>query len=619
MHNRIRLILICLLLFINQVVTYAQTVAGTPTKFSEDPAVFIQELGDMMRKVKMAELDKSAEDFESLWNSGKLGPEHKKEMILLSNTMLKKKLKANPHFEKIMDLYIMAGTKRNLESQQMFKLMETTRKVMGNMDPNPAFAYVANLFLYFKYNMLYTNGFYKLKVTKPSKMSFDWVGPDVAADTGAPKIKEQVANQAFNDWEQETAPVVNPKLDEVSTQYQEIEVDLPQIGGPVITFEQVSLKFETGFDSASIRKTDGTYMIANGTWVGDKGVMDWTTAGLKRTEVYCELKKYSFRVKNAEFHADNVLLYYKNRLETTVLGAFEWKSKRKTSFDEAVYPRFKSYYNESRFKDIKDEGIYYLGGFSMEGRKVNSSSVYGGKSIIKLKNQGNWAVSMVSNRFDFNDTTITSNSAYTVVYYGNDSIVHPSVRVVYNTVRREIRLYKEKGKYKSCPFFDSGHNMEILTDLLVWDLDKKNIDFYILNAKTRVPGLFESLDFFTNPRFSELQGLYSFHPLMMLQGYAKQAGAEEFNIGDMADKFKQNLGSLRSAMVSVASQGFIEYDERNGNIRLKEKLFHYTNSQKSKKDYDQLSIPSLAPPRYNGQISIDSSDITIYGVDRFYL
>jgi hypothetical protein len=80
---------------------------------------------------------------------------------------------------------------------------------------------------------------------------------------------------------------------------------------------------------------------------------------------------------------------YKNRLETTVLGAFEWKTSKKVKYAEPIYPRFKSYYNESRFKDIKDEGIFYQGGFSMEGKRVNSSSVFGGKGIIKLKNKNN--------------------------------------------------------------------------------------------------------------------------------------------------------------------------------------------------------------------------------------
>jgi hypothetical protein len=593
-------------------------VAGLPTKFSETESAFIQELGDMMRKTKQVEVEKSAQEFEELWNSGKMNAEQKLAFVALANEMLKKKYRPTPHFEKVLDLFILAS-KRQMDPQPFLKLIETTRKVMANFQPNPAMAYVSNLFLYFKYNMLFTNGFYKLKVGKPGKINFDWVGPDIAADTGAPKVDENVSDKAFDDWDKETQAVGSQEAENKPTQYVEVPVDLPQISGPVINFESVSLKFETGFDSAAVRKTNGTYMIANGVWVGDGGLMDFLTAGLKRTEVYVELKKYSFRVKYAEISADNVMLYNKNRLEATVLGAFEWKSKRKTTFEEAVYPRFKSYYNESRFKDIKDEGIFYQGGFSMEGRRVNSSSVFGGKGVIKLKNKNNWAVSMVSNRFDFNDTTITSNSAYSVVYYGNDSIVHPSVRVVYNTVRREIRLYKEKGKFKDCPFFDSGHNLEMMCDLLVWDLDKSNIDLYVINAKNRVPALFESLDFFTNRRFSEIQGLYTYHPLMMLQGYAKKANSEEFNINDMSTDFKQNINSLKSGMATVAQMGFIDYDERTGNIKIREKLFRYTDAQKNKKDFDQLSVSSLGPSKFNAQISVDTSDITIYGVQKFFL
>ena len=599
--------------------TQSMPMAGYPAKFAETESEFIKEFDTFLRKTKLVEVDKSATEFGEMWSGGKLNPEQKQACILLFNTMLKKKYKPAPQFEKVVDMLIMAGTKKQLEPLPMLKLIQTTQKVMANFETTPAFAYVANIFLFFKFNMLYTNGFYKLKVSKPGKLNFDWIGPDASADTAASKVDEQVSNKAFNDWEQETVPAGSQVANQIDPQYQEVQVDLPEIAGPVIQFEQVSLKFETGFDSAALRKTNGTYMISNGTFVGDGGVMDWLTAGLKRSDVYAELKKYSFRVKYAQIQADNVLLYYKNRLETTVLGAFEWKSKRKTNFDEALYPRFKSYYNESRFKDIKDEGIYYKGGFSLEGRKVNSSSVYGGKGLIKLKNKSNWAISLVSNRFDFNDTTITSNSAYAVVYYGNDSIVHPSVRMVYNTVRREIRLYKEKGKFKECPFFDSGHNMEILLDLLVWDMDKTNVDFYIITGKTKVPALFESLDFFNNKRFSNIQGIYTFHPLMMLQGYAKKSGREEFTVDEMATDFKQNANSLRSAMVSIAASGFIEFDERNGNIKIREKLFHYTNSQKNKKDYDQLSIPSLNPARFNAQLSTDTADITVYGVDRFYL
>ena len=131
--------------------------AGYPTKFAETDAEFIQEFGDFLRKTKLVEVEKSATEFGEMWSSGKLNPEQKQACMGLFNTMLKKKYKPAPHFEKVVDMLIMAGTKRNLEPQPMLKLITTTQKVMGNFEPNPAFAYVANIFLYFKFNMLFTN------------------------------------------------------------------------------------------------------------------------------------------------------------------------------------------------------------------------------------------------------------------------------------------------------------------------------------------------------------------------------------------------------------------------------------------------------------------------------
>ena len=602
---------------------YAQTgtlpSSAYPAKFSDNEAEFLTQLSAFMNRTQLNNVAVSVNEFSNLWNSS-MTAEQKQACMQLFNNLVKKKLKPSPHFERMMDLIILAD-KRQLEPAVRLKLIQTSHKIIANMPPAQAFECIANIFLYLKYNLLYNNGFYKLKVSKPGKLSFDWIGPDasVILDT---TVSGQVSNKAFDDWNQEEqVPVgtTDENAPAVPAEYVEVPTDLPSIAGPVIQFEQVTLKFETGYDSASIRKTNGTYLLASGQFVGSKGVVDWQTAGLKRNEVYADLKDYSFRVKYAALQADNVMLYYKNRLESTVLGAFEWKTAKKVRYSEPVYPRFKSYYNESKFRDVKDDGIYYKGGFSLEGKRVNSSSVFGGKGILRIKNKDAWAISMVSNRFDFQDTAITSGSAYAVVYYGNDSIVHPSVRVVYNSVRREIRLYKERGKFKDCPFYDSGHNMEYMVDLLVWDLDKQNMDFYIVNGKTKVPALFESVDFFHQKRFSDLQGIFSFHPLMMLQGYAKKVGREEFLVDEMAQDFKQNPNALRAAMAQVASAGFIEYDPKSGNIKLKEKLFHYTNSQKNKKDFDQVSIPSVNPPTLNAQLNIDSSAVTVHGVDRFFL
>jgi hypothetical protein len=591
-------------------------VNSYPTRFSDNPGEFISQLSEFMNRSQLNNVAVTVTEFNAFW--GSLNEEQKKASMLLFNAMLKKKYKISPNFERVMDILILAS-KRQIQPDAILKLIQTNHRIIVNMPPKPAFEAIGNLFLYFKYNLLYNDGFYKLKVTRPEKLSFDWVGPDASIELDT-SSKGSVATQAFDDWNQEQAPAgTNDESTVVQEENKEVPVSLPSIAGPVIKFEQVSLKFETGFDSASIRRTNGTYMLSGGIWVGDKGTVDWQTAGLKRNDVFADLKQYSFRTKYAEFQADNVILYYKNRLESTVLGAFEWKTSRKLRNAEPAYPRFKSYYNESSFRDVKEEGIYYKGGFSMEGRRVNSSTVYGGKGVLKLKNKGRWAVSLVSNRFDFQDTAITSASAYAVVYHGDDSIVHPSVRVVYNNVRREIKLYKERGKFKDCPFYDSGHNMDYMADLLVWDMDKSNIDFHIINGRTKVPALFESVDFFENKRFADIQGIFSFHPLVMLHAYSLKTSRQEFLVDELAQDFKQNSNALRSAMVLVASMGFIDYDPSNGNIQLKSKLAHYANAQKNKKDYDQISIPSVNPPRLNARMNMDSSSVTVYGVDRFYL
>ena len=603
--------------------SWAQTgslpASAYPPSFSDDEAKFLTELTAFMNRAQLNNVTITVTEFTELWNS-RLSVEQKKAGMQLFNAMLKKKLKPSPHFERVMDLLILAG-KRPLEPPAMLKLIQTNHKTIVNLPPDQAFSCIGNLFLYFKYSLLHNDGFYKLKVSKPGKISFDWAGPDasIEADTSSGGA---VANKAFDDWNQEEPAPAGSSAEtpeQASAQNQEVQVDLPAIAGPVMQFEQVTLKFETGYDSASIRKTNGTFLLATGVWVGDKGVVDWQTAGLKRSEVYADLKQYSFRVKYAALQADNVMLFYKNRLESTVLGAFEWKTSKKVQNGEPVYPRFKSYYNESSFRDVKDDGILYRGGFSMEGRQVNSSSVFGGPGVLKLKNKDRWAVSLVSRRFDFLDTAITSASAAVVIYYGNDSIVHPSVRVVYNTLKREIRLYKNKGKLKDCPFFDSGHNMEYQVDLLTWDMDKPFMDLSIVNGKTKVPALFESVDFFHQQRFSDAQGIFSFHPLMMVQAYAKKAASEEFLADDMAQDYKQNPNAIRAAMTEIASSGFIEYNPANGNIKTTPKLYHYTNSQRKKKDFDQVSVPSVNPPKQNAKLLIDSSSIIVYGVDRFFL
>lgn len=588
-------------------------------KFSSEQEEFIKQLNEFLAASRMAQVIKSGEDFTSLWQSGKFNQEQKQLIIATCQIMGQKRYRPSPHFEHLLDMVIMAN-KKGLNTDQITSLLQTTKTTYEKIDDKVQTSkYIGNLMVFFKYNSLYTNGFYSLRVKSNSKYRFRYADEGRLDDTTA---YNKPPKENFSDFDKETDPATG------SVEYKppsgEPEEPQPALAGPIIEFESTTIRFESGFDSSTLAQTKGAYMFNTGVFVGEGGTFDWSAAGMPKGSVYGQVKKYNFNVKYQAFTASNVMLYYPGKLEATVLGVMEYRSVRKNKFEEPKYPRFKSYYAESVFKDVKP--LYeYLGGFSLEGRKINSSSVYGGKALLKIKHkdkstgQASLPVRMVSNRFEFLDSAVVTESANVSIYFGADSITHPSCRVVYNPNKKELRLYKDKGRFRECPFINSYQNIEMLADLLVYNLEQEKIDLYILTGKAQVPALFESSDLFLQKRFSDIQGLFNYHPLAIVAAYAKKTGYNEFNVYDVAQDTKISVSGLKSGILSASNQGYLEYNPTNGEIKVKEKLWHYVNSAKGKKDFDMVSIPSVAPPKYNGSLNLATKELNVFGVKVFSL
>jgi len=588
-------------------------------KFSNEKEEFIKQLNEFLAASRMVQVVKTGEEITNLWQSGKFNEEQKQLLIATCQVMGQKRYRPSPHFEHTLDMLIMAQ-RRGLSPEQITSLLQTTKTTYEKIDDkNKTSRYIGNLMVFFKYNSLYTNGFYSLKIKSNSKYLFRYADEGKLEDTAT---YNKPPKENFNDFDNELSPATSNV--EYKAPSGEPEEPQPALAGPIIDFQLATIKFESGFDSSTLKQTKGAYMFNTGVFVGEGGNFDWSAAGLPKGSVYCEVKKYNFNVKYQAFTASNVMLYYPGKLEATVLGVMEYRSIRKNKFEEPKYPRFKSYYAESVFKDVKP--LYeYLGGFSLEGRKINSSSVYGGKALLKIKQkdkatgQSTLPVRMVSNRFEFLDSAVVTESANISIYFGADSITHPSCRVVYNHNKKELRLYKDKGRFRECPFINSYQNVEIMADMLVYNLDKEKIDFYIIAGKTQVPALFESTDMFLQKRFSDIQGLFNYHPLAIVAAYAKKTGFNEFNVYDVAQDTKIGVNGLKSGLLSASNQGYMEYNPSNGEIKVKEKLWHYVNSAKGKKDFDVMSIPSVAPPRYNGSLNLATKELNVFGCEVFSL
>lgn len=592
-------------------------------KFSNKPDEFIVNLQDMMKTIKYPPSIKNAEDLASAWNGGRFNDAQKKTVIELTQKMAQKRMKPRPHFENLVAMLNSAVNTKNLTDSKLSDFLYVTQKVADKQSIVQIQSYIETCRGFFDKNTLFTNNVYSLRASENVDFSFQYIETTdtsgLAAYTAPPVSK-------FADFDNDTPPVAEepidtsmgmPPMPRASKPSSSSSGDVP-LQGAIIRLEKTDLTFQTKYDSSTIEQTSGSLMITYGLFVGKGGKFDWRMAGLDPADTYCMLKDYVFRVQFPEFAAKNVTMYYQSKVSQSVEGIFEFKSRRYKSPKQAQFPRFKSYKSDISLKNIGDD-IMYRGGFSLAGSNISSTSVSGEPAVVKVKNNDRVAFISKSQRFEIGDSAITTKAGSVRMNVALDSIVHPSARVSYNRNSRKIEIVKDAGLYRATPFFDSYHKIEINCEGIKWGLDSAKISFYVFGANNRNPAYFESLDFFKDNRFDNLQGAYSFHPLLMVIGYSNEIKKESFNAKELAERHKLNLSTLQGGLASIASEGFITYNQSTGRVTLRDKAKHYFDAHKKKKDYDYMSVPSLAPRRANGVLDLNSNELTVSGVDKFFL
>ncbi len=592
-------------------------------KISDDPEVFVTDLAAILSSTKNTAATKAGEEFVMAWRSGKLQDSDKKRIMHITKGMVQKKYKARPHFESFCAMIATAALSPN--SQADFNnLLTVTQKVADNHTAQSLVAYCETARSLFEGHKIYSSNYNSL-IAEGGSYTFDYIEKGKTKEVAPePEPAQQTAEPAnvdpfFYNFDAEPAPVYadDASSGTIMLNAAEIpEVIIPEIKGAVIIFKNINLVMASRFDTTRLTGTEGHYLFNSAEFIGEGGRFDWSIAGLP--EVYATFAKYSFKVRNSALVSDKVTLHYPERVDKPLEGIFTFMSKKHKGIDDAQYPRFKSYANNVTVKNL-GENIEYNGGFALAGRHIYSSSINGGPTTLLIKEKGVTRLKAVSNRFEFGDSLITSDMSYAALYLDKDSIYHHGVRLKYNKNVNDIKLYKDKGLYKNSSFIDSYHQIEIDCDVLSWMLGEESINFYILNGKTQVPATFESKEYYDDARFSRLQGLYTFHPVIMINNYANTIKKETFYLDDLATAYKQNPATLRTAMLSLMGDGFIDYNVHTGKIKVKEKTRHYVLSKNKKKDYDFIAIKSVNPPTSNASLNLSTKELKVSGVDRFYL
>lgn len=390
-------------------------------------------------------------------------------------------------------------------------------------------------------------------------------------------------------------------------------------GIPSVSWDKLTIKAVYKKDSIEIKNTKGTFYPVSNQWDGSGAIVNWER--FKNKEIECKLGDYSIDVSKGFYRAEKTLLKYPALFpDKDIEGVFEDKVNFGNATVENTYPRFESYEKRLKLSSI-GKNIQYQGGFRLYGMTVFGYGTKDEKANLMINDskKGHRAFRSTSELYVIRKgESILSESSEAVIYFGSDSIYHPSVNLKMNVAENILMLDRGERASQRNPFFNSYHQVNMVMSKIKWYIDKDSIILgdkqpgYGINSNN---ALFESLKFFSEPDFRKFQNISTRNPVSVLKMYSDQVQKRILNADDAVRQInpKMDAGMVQSLLYELVSNGFVNYDAEKNILELKDKVFHYSLANQKKVDYDVLRVSSETIKENSNFFLLDTT-IRINGV-----
>jgi spore coat protein U-like protein len=595
-------------------------------KLSDKPEEFLADAKNFLALSNNSQAEQIAQNFDKLWNAGKLTDAQKSKLASVSNFMFKKGYKP-PHFVGLFDAVILGVNNALMPQTLLDNYLETLRESIETGDTKTTLRYIDISRLYFNNRAIYFTNFNRLYAQNGSigfkfnDQKIETNKPEKPVTTNQPTTTTPGIEKKTNAWEDWDAPL--PTASNAPAQAPVEEPAMQFLNpGPVIEFNKIDLIIATANDSVTLKNTSAILSIKEGILLGTGGNFSWENVGMP--EVFATLNNYNMEIRNPKITSEFATITNNQKLNGPIKGIFEFQSKKRTKNAQTFYPRFMSLENDVILKNSVD--IDYKGGFTMVGNKISSSSLQSKYATIVIKKDGKIAFRITSKRFEIGDSLIISPSAiFTGYFAGSDSLYHPSVKLNYNRKNSILRLNKvDAGGFRESSYSDSYHKLDITADAMSWNMNDQRMDFSILTAKNVVPALFESFDYYNPERFAQISANYSFNPLLVVSNYIRKNNLPSTTLTDIAKAFNKDATALRPVFLEMMQKGYFEYDPDVETLKLSRKGMHNLAAYGARKDYDNFLIPSYYSSNTkdttsNASLNLKDNQLIVRGVKQFYL
>lgn len=536
--------------------------------------------------------------FNTAWNS--IGPDQQQQIKNQTQFMKRKGYKVRPHLVNYFGAIAAAVTVENTDPSRLSAYLRVAGVVVEKDNTTQANLFFQQSRDFFEHHALQFDRGFSL-IAKDDTYQFDYLEPAIIPDTVQASYYEEP----------------QPDTSSYNTPFWQQPLVQPEVWGPVIKFEKITLYFKTQHDSAFLHNTAGTFSLRDKLFVGEGGRFDWSSAGLSPDSVYCDLNKYNFKTTQPYVKAEQARLRYEGKVPGLTPGVFEFRSISHKTPATAIYPQFKSYETNINLSGLGDK-IIYQGGIGLQGSQLNSNSVNGGLATLEINDETKKRFKAIAESFGFKDSVIVSSKAYVAIYQDNDSIMHPAVEFRYDRARERMVIGKEKSQLRKAPFSSSYFDVDFTADRVEWNLKSDSLKVSVFGNAMASPMVIESNDFYDPEGYRQLRGQgFNFHPLALMVNYANEIGSNDFYVFDLVVEGQRSLQTMRMAADFLSQKGMIYYDAPSGRIHVKEKALKFLQAAKGNEDYDNMKIHSHADTVANAYITFKDGRMNVYGVEEF--
>ena len=390
-----------------------------------------------------------------------------------------------------------------------------------------------------------------------------------------------------------------------------------EVNEPVVKYLKTNLKGTKKNVTIAIDGTSGVYYPLQNKWVGQGGIVSWSRIS-DNIGAQAELSTYEIDMKRGEYTAENAKLTYPKYFKGKVItGQLKDKILSTGGGHKSSYPRFVT--SEETVKLNLGQGLLYEGGFKMEGVKIEGHANADNKSELTHRNKaGELTYRLAGQHFSLNNEEfVNAKNVEAVIYFGQDSIYHPSINSKADIKNAILTLRKGEKAVSKAAFYDSYHNIYIDTEKLNWYAEENKLminETHIKSGAGSQTVLVESEDFYSDKYMRRIQNVASYNPVIEVMQYAKKEGRDVSAEG-LAQHINPNfsVSNIQTLLFDLEENGFIRYLSKEKRVLIYDKVFRYAAVHAGQRDSDVLKLKS----EYSGgnaEIDFTKKEMTLKGV-----